>query len=161
VSTALAGEGAEAGSVRRERSADMRYRGQEHAVRVPIAEGPLSVETVEADFHALHRQKYTFDLEGDPVEIVTCHVSAFGGRTALPPPLPPVGAGAPAAKGRRRVDFDADGVHEAAVYDRGALPVGFEAPGPVVVEDETTTALVHPGQTLEVDEAANLVVWLG
>jgi hypothetical protein len=31
----------------------------------------------------------------------------------------------------------------------------------VVVEDKTTTALVHPGQTLEVDEAANLVVWLG
>ena len=30
-----------------------------------------------------------------------------------------------------------------------------------MVEDETTTALVHPGQTLEIDEAANLVVWLG
>jgi N-methylhydantoinase A len=52
-------------------------------------------------------------------------------------------------------------VHEATVFDRRDLPVGFEAPGPVVVEDETTTALVHPGQTLEVDEAANLVVWLG
>jgi len=145
-----------------ERSADMRYRGQEHAVRVPIASGAVSVATVEADFHALHRQKYTFDLEGDPVEIVTCHVSGFGGRTTLPPPPPPAGtATTPAAKGRRRVDFDADGVHEAVVFDRRVLPVGFEAPGPVVVEDETTTALVHPGQTLEVDEAANLVVWLG
>ena len=41
------------------------------------------------------------------------------------------------------------------------LPVGLEVRGPAMVEDDTTTALVHPGQTLEVDEAANLVVWLG
>src|SRR5262249_61117361 len=78
VTEALVAEGADADSVRLERSADMRYRGQEHAVRVPIATGPVSVVAVEADFHTLHRQKYTFDLEGDPVEIVTCHVSGFG-----------------------------------------------------------------------------------
>jgi N-methylhydantoinase A len=161
VTAALVAQGSGAGSVRCERSADMRYRGQEHAVRVPIAPGPVSVETVEADFHALHRQKYTFDLEGEPVEIVTCHVSGVAGRAALPPPPSRAATATPVAKGRRRVDFDTDGVHEAAVFDRHALPVGFAVAGPVVVEDETTTALVHPCQTLEVDEAANLVVWLG
>ncbi len=46
------------------------------------------------------------------------------------------------------------------MYDRAELPAGFSAPGPLVVEDETTTALVHPGQTLEVDEFANLSVML-
>jgi N-methylhydantoinase A len=147
-------------SVRRERSADMRYRGQEHAVRVPVAPGPVSAEAMVADFHALHRQKYTFDLEGDPVEIVTCHVSGLAARPSPPAPSPARTAATPAEKGRRRVDFDADGVHEAAVFDRSCLPPGFSARGPVVVEDETTTALVHPGQTLEVDEAENLVVWL-
>jgi N-methylhydantoinase A len=161
VTAALVAQGTEEGSLRCERSADMRYRGQEHAVRVPIAPGPVAVAAVEEDFHALHRQKYTFDLQGDPVEVVTCHVSGLGGRAALPPPPAPAVAAAPVAKGRRGVDFDADGVHEATVFDRGALPVGFSVPGPVVVEDETTTALVHPGQTLEVDQAANLVVWLG
>jgi N-methylhydantoinase A len=162
VVAALVAEGAQPASIRCERTADMRYRGQEHAVRVPVPPGAVSAAGVEADFHALHRQKYTFDLEGDPVEIVTCHVAAFGGR----PPLPsPVLGGArpgssPTPKGRRRVDFDADGVYESAVYDRTALPVGFRASGPLVVEDETTTALVHPGQTLEVDEAANLLIHL-
>ncbi len=97
-------------------------------------------------------------FEGDPVEVVTCHVSAFGRRPSLPPPAAPTTGAAPAPKGRRRVDFDADGVHEALVYDRSLLPAGFEAPGPLVIEDETTTALVHVGQTLEVDEAGNLVV---
>jgi N-methylhydantoinase A len=162
VVTTLVGDGARPPSIRCERTADMRYRGQEHAVRVPIPPGAVSAAAVEADFHALHRQKYTFDLEGDPVEIVTCHVAGFGSRPPLPSPFL---AGArpgssPTPKGHRRVDFDADGVHEAAVYDRAALPVGFRASGPLVVEDETTTALVHPGQTLEVDEAANLRIQL-
>jgi N-methylhydantoinase A len=160
VTAELAAQGSAAGSVRCERSADMRYHGQEHAVRVPIAPESVSVETVVADFHALHRQKYTFELEGEPVEIVTCHVSGLAGRAALPPPPAPPATAAPVAKGLRRVDFDTDGVHDAAVFDRHAMPVGFSAPGPVVVEDETTTALVHPGQTLEVDGAGNLAIWL-
>ena len=160
VAAALAAEGAAPASIRCERSADMRYHGQEHAVRVPIAAGPVSVAAVATDFHALHRQKYTFDLEGDPVEIVTCHVAGFGGRPPLPSPaaaLPPPGP-SPGPKGHRALDFDEDGVHEAAVYDRNPLPAGFEATGPLVIEDETTTALVHPGQRLTVDEAGNLVI---
>jgi N-methylhydantoinase A len=131
-------------------------------VRVPVSPGAVSATAVEADFHALHRQKYTFDLEDDPVEVVTCHVAAFGGHPPLPSPV--LGSAqtgsSPTPKGHRRVDFDADGVHESTLYDRGALPVGFRASGPLVVEDETTTALVHPGQTLEVDDAANLLIWL-
>ena len=113
-------------------------------------------------FHALHRQKYTFDLEGDPVEIVTFHVAGFGGLRAIPAPaaaVTPRGP-APSPMGKRRVDFDADGIHEAPVYLRGELPTGFEADGPLVVEEETTTVLVHPGQSLDVDEAGNLVIRL-
>jgi N-methylhydantoinase A len=156
----LVGEEIAPASIRCARSADMRYRGQEHAVRVPVAPGAVSPADVEEDFHALHRQKYTFDLRGDPVEVATCHVSAYGRRPAIPARLAPQSGAAPAPKVRRRVDFDADGVHDAAVYDRSQLAAGFEAPGPLVVEDETTTALVHPGQTLQVDEMGNLVILL-
>jgi N-methylhydantoinase A len=125
-----------------------------------VAPGAVSPAVVEEDFHALHRQKYTFDLRGDPVEVATCHVSAYGRGPALPAPVARRSAVPPAQKGRRRVDFDADDVHDAAVYDRSQLPTGFEAAGPLVVEDETTTALVHPGQTLQVDEVGNLVIQL-
>ena len=156
----LVGEEIERASIQCERSADMRYRGQEHAVRVPVAPGAFSPAKVEEDFHSLHRQKYTFDLQGDPVEVATCHVSAYGRRPTLPAQVARPSGTSPAAKGRRRVDFDADGVHDAVVYDRSQLPAGFEAPGPLVVEDETTTALVQPGQTLEIDEIGNLVVHL-
>jgi N-methylhydantoinase A len=156
----LAGQGIDRALIRCERSADMRYRGQEHAVRVPIPAGEPAAATLEEAFHALHAQKYGFELHGDPVEVVTCHVAALGGRGRLVPRPARNVRSKPAPKGRRRVDFDADGVHDAPVYERGALPAGFERAGPLVVEDETTTALVHPGQTLAVDEAQNLVVWL-
>ena len=44
--------------------------------------------------------------------------------------------------------------------ERSDLPIGFSAPGPLVIEEPTTTTLVHPGQTLEVDDFGNLVIWL-
>jgi N-methylhydantoinase A len=160
--TALLGQGVDPSVLRCDRSADIRYRGQEHAVRVPIAPGPVSLEAVERDFHGLHRQKYTFDLEGDPVELVTFHVTARA-EPAAPAVVPAprrAGRGTPVEKGRRRVDFDADGVHDAAVFERTELPTAFSAEGPLVIEEETTTTLVHPGQTLEVDAYGNLVVWL-
>jgi N-methylhydantoinase A len=160
VRTELVAEGGDAASIRCERSADMRYRGQEHTVRVPIPAGTVSAAEIVAEFHGLHRQKYTFDLEGDAVEIVTCHVSAFGVRPPLPSAALAGRGSSPLPKGRRRVDFDADGVHEAAAYDRSVLPAGFRALGPLVVEDETTTALVPPGQTLEMDGSGNLLIRL-
>jgi N-methylhydantoinase A len=158
----LAAEGVDPEGIRFERTADLRYRGQEHTVRVPLAPGLLAAEAVERDFHALHRQKYVFDLEGDPVEVVTFHVAAFGSLGAVPAATSATGrpGSRPAPHGGRRVDFDADGLHEARVFRRQQLPVGFEAAGPLVVEEETTTTLVHPGQALEVDEHGNLIVWL-
>ena len=145
------------------RSVDARYRGQEHTVRVPVAGGPISAAALEAEFHELHRRTYTFDLEGDAaVELVTFHVSAHGRaprEAALPRPSAAAGS-TPAPKRPRVVDFDLDGTHETAVYERDDLPIGFSAPGPLVIEEPTTTTLVHPGQTLEVDDFGNLVIWL-
>src|SRR5262249_48550968 len=113
-------------SIRCERSADMRYRGQEHAVRVSVAPGAVSPAAVEEDFHALHHQKYTFAPRGARVGVATCHVPAYGHRPALPAPVARPSAVLAAPKDRRRVDFDADGVHDAAVYDRSQLAAGFE-----------------------------------
>ena len=131
------------------RSVDVRYRGQEHTVRVPVAAGPVSMAALEADFHALHRRKYTFDLEGDsPIELVTFHVSAHGRaprEAALPAPSAAAGS-TPTPKRPRVVDFDLDGRHETAVYERSDLPIGFGAPGPLVIEEPTTTTSSTPGR---------------
>ena len=144
------------------RSVDMRYDGQEHAVRV-ASEPNDQVASIVERFHAEHRRAYTFDLPDTAVEFVTFHVAAFGTRERVEPKpvlLAPPGS-IPTPKGRREVDFDIDGVHATVVYERDELPVGFAADGPLVVEEPTTTTLVHPGQTLEVDHAGNLTIELG
>jgi N-methylhydantoinase A len=145
------------------RAVDARYRGQEHTVRVPVPGGPISAAQLEADFHELHRRKYTFDLRGDAaVELVTFHVSAHGrapSEAALPQPSTSPGS-RPAPKRPRVVDFDVNGTYETAVYEREELPIGFSASGPLVIEEPTTTTLVHPCQQLEVDDFGNLVIWL-
>ncbi len=81
-------------------------------MRVPVTAGAVSTAALEADFHELHRRKYTFDLEGDSaVELVTFHVSAHGRaprEAALPKPSAPPGS-TPTPKRPRVVDFDLDG----------------------------------------------------
>lgn len=138
------------------RSADMRYRGQEHAVRVPVPPG-AGIEEVEARFHTEHERAYTFQLPGAPCELVTFHLATY-----LRLPRPAFAAardrGAARPKGRRVVDFDVDGVHEAPVFERDELPPGFTTEGPAIVEEPSSTTLVHPRQTLEVDTAGNLVI---
>ena len=57
-----------------------------------------------------------------------------------------------AARSPRMADFAEDGRHEAAVYARDWLPPGAELEGPLIVEEDTATTLVHPGQTLRVDD---------
>ncbi|MGI9659456.1 MAG: hydantoinase/oxoprolinase family protein, partial [Gaiellaceae bacterium] len=143
------------------RSVDMRYDGQEHAVRVTSAPN-IAIGAIVESFHAEHRRAYTFDLPDTAVEFVTFHVAAFGARDRIEPRSVQLAASGttPTPKGRRAVDFDIDGVHDTPVYEREELPVAFTAAGPLVVEEPTTTTLVHPGQTLEVDEAGNLVIEL-
>ena len=161
-SARLLAEGIDAPLVEHARGVDMRYAGQEHTVRVAVGDlETLSIEALEQGFHDQHLQEYTFNLPDAASELVTFHV-ATSGRARAPFALDGSGRadGHGRPKGRRRVDFDVDGVHETPVYERDELPAGFAASGPVLVEEMSSTTLVHPGQRLEVDSFGNLVVHL-
>jgi N-methylhydantoinase A len=162
-SARLREQGIDASLVEHVRAVDMRYAGQEHTVRVAI--GPpdeLSLESLVQAFHEQHLLLYTFNLPDVESELVTFHVAAHGRPRARVAPAGSLRANGerPAPKARRRVDFDVDGVHETPVYERGELPAGFSASGPVLVEELSSTTLVHPEQRLEVDSFGNLVVHL-
>jgi N-methylhydantoinase A len=114
--------------------------------------------TIEAAFEAEHRRAYTFALSDTPIELVTFHV-ATQWRTQKPElALWEGGKLSPEPKGHRLVDFDVDGVHETAVLERDDLPRGYAIDGPVVIEEQTTTGLVHPGHAVEVDAYGNLLI---
>ena len=73
-------EGFSLDAVRFWRAADLRYKGQEHTVKVPIGSGPLGpndLPEIDRRFHDLHEQQYTFRLDV-PIEYVNLHLTAFG-----------------------------------------------------------------------------------
>ncbi|MBI3762604.1 MAG: hydantoinase/oxoprolinase family protein [Chloroflexi bacterium] len=147
--------------LRYELAADMRYFGQEHTVRVPLAEVESPDAAAEA-FHAAHFRRYRFDLRGKPVEFVNFHLSAY-----RPSPHPGIRrmddarrAQTVTPKSSRRAHFDSDGWCDTPIYERDDLPVGFEAAGPLIVEEPTSTTPVPPGMRLRVDDFGNLQIFL-
>ncbi|BAD77179.1 hydantoinase/oxoprolinase family protein [Geobacillus thermoleovorans] len=148
------------------RYADMRYVGQEHAVKVPVPNGVMDEEAVKemvSRFHHIHEKHYTFKLDGAPTEIVNLHLTAFG---VVQKPeiarLEKVGDNAEEAlKEVRPVLFEDHGWIDTNVYDRGILNAGSVIHGPAIVEESSTSTVVYPGQTLEVDEYGNLIIHTG
>ena len=142
------------------RSMEMRYTGQEHTVSVLLDRHLGAMADLEEAFHRAHERLYTFALRDTPIEIVNFHLT--GHRAVPTPAIARLGADGrsseAAAKPGRRVDFDADGLHECAVYERDLLPAGFSVQGPAVVEESSSTTLVHPGQRVTVDEWGNLLI---
>lgn len=145
-----------------ERFLDLRYKGQEHTVRTPVAAGDLSdrsLETVVEAFHRLHDQAYSF-RQDDPVEIVNFHVVGWG--AVDHPRIAPLDAGdrtlSSSLKGERPVLFEDAGTARSRVFERDLLPVGGPIDGPAVVEEPACTTIVCPGQRLHVDEYGDLVI---
>ncbi|WP_256301881.1 hydantoinase/oxoprolinase family protein [Haloarchaeobius salinus] len=142
-----------------ERSVDLRYAGQEHTVNTPLGDGPVDASEIAATierFHARHERTFDFRLD-DPCEVVNVRLTA-----SAPMPKPAVesldvaGEPADAVKHTREVDFATEGIHDARVYERDALPTETSIDGPAVVEEPACTTLVHPEQTFEVDTFGNL-----
>jgi N-methylhydantoinase A len=142
------------------RYADMRYRGQEHSVKVELpgnSSGPdLLADAVER-FHKAHEREYSFSLPIG-VELVNFHLAGLAG--VPKPDLPKMqGDGrtlASALASRRRVDFDEFGVQETPIYARERLPVGEALHGPAVIEEPATTIIVLPGQSAHMDSYGNV-----
>ena len=68
----------------------------------------------------------------------------------------------PALKGTREACFSgAAGYVECPVYDRYLLTAGCRVPGPAIVEEEESTAIIRPGDSATVDRWLNLVIEVG
>jgi N-methylhydantoinase A len=147
------------------READMRYVGQGHEIRVPLAAGTLNEAGVPAlltSFEEMYRQLY--GRLGPPVS-----VEIINWRVALSGPKPTVRlqmeraaqSAADPRKGTRRAYFhDLGGFAETPVYDRYRLTPGASLAGPAIVEERESTTIVGPGGECRIDEQWNLIVQL-
>lgn len=148
------------------RYADMRYVGQEHTVKVQVPNREWDTESAAEAvqrFHELHEKSYTFKLEYTEVEVVSLHVIAFG-KVDKPvlKKLEQTGLSAESAiVEQREVYYEKEGWITTTVYDRLRLSPGAAIEGPAIVEEKSSSTVLHPGQQLEVDDYGNLIIHTG
>lgn len=143
--------------------AEMRYVGQSHELEVPLGGAVHEglVAAAQAAFHKLHGQTYNHSDANAPTEFVALRavhqcpspesrlLAAQQADPAAPPPQPSF----------RPVCLAAEaGYRDVPVYQRQALPVGFELAGPAIVEQADTTTLVYPDHSAQVDGFGNILV---
>ena len=141
-----------------------RYQNQEHTTEVPLTKGAVTdagLARVAEDFHRTYEREYTYRLDA-PVEMVGIHLVAKAevGKLEMRPEEPDGSDASDAVKGRRMVDYAPDGRHEATLYDGEALRAGMAFRGPAIIEDSGTTAVIHPGNAVEVDAYRNIHITL-
>jgi N-methylhydantoinase A len=139
-----------------QRSADMRYVGQEYTVNVPVAEA-TSLETIDASFHDAHRVRYGHSTPGAPVEFVNLRIAAMGRIGTTVAPYRGSADGSDPLLGRRGVVFAAV-EHETPVLLRDRMHAGRTYDGPVVVEEQSSTTVVPPGYRVRLDELGNMLI---
>jgi N-methylhydantoinase A len=155
-------EGMEAENVEFHRFADMRYLGQEHTVKVPVANGNWSDEVKRQaieDFHKLHEKNYTFKLEDAQTEIVNLHVTAFGKvEKPIISKLDRTSSLAEAKKEDRSVYYENKGWVLTPVYDRDKLPTNEVIAGPAIVEEKAAVTVIYEQQKLYLDDYGNIII---
>src|SRR4051794_24127540 len=149
-----------AGEVMFERFAEMRYTGQRHNIKVPLAGGDPAA--IRKDFDRDYKRRYGHADARATAEFQALHLSAF---TRLRRPdlahLPRAQANAEAVT-IRPVYFGAEhGTVNATVLQRTALAPGFKGEGPALIEEYGSTTLIWPGDRFEVGKLGEMKITIG
>jgi N-methylhydantoinase A len=159
----LAGAGVAPDQIEFERSAEMRYVGQGHDVRVTLPDGELSEAScpdIEARFDAEYARLYGRTPSGNPVEAMTWRLiaRARGGNDELP--LASGGGVVTSdAPGSRSIYLpEVNAFQEVPVHSRYALAVGTEFRGPCVIEERESTTIIGMNASVHIDEQRSIVI---
>jgi N-methylhydantoinase A len=135
------------GPVEAMRWADMRYGEQIFEIDVPLDRidfaAPDLLERIKLAFEQRHEELYTYSLKDQDPVLVNARVAAVGALPALPQE-PAASTGTPSAPSGRRRIYLGEWL-EAPVYDFSGLMAEQVIEGPAIVESETTTVLLRPG----------------
>lgn len=143
------------------RTAGMRYRGQSYEVPVdvPALAGPADLEVLAKRFHDAHQRRYGHMAEGEAIEIVSFTVTGVG---MIPKPelaeLAPAAGAMPEPAERRRAWMGEAGALDVPVWRRRQLGPGMSLVGPAVIEEQTSTTVIYPGQRARIDSHGSLEI---
>jgi N-methylhydantoinase A len=138
-------------------SLDLRYRGQAFDLNVALPEARFDAGDLLAArqaFDALHRQRFSYDEPGVPVEVVALRLAATG-RLAKPVPVGETAAETSAASGRRSV-YGRNAFMPTEIRHRDGLAAAPLA-GPAVVEETYTSSYIPEGWSAALSPTGALI----
>src|SRR6266545_3442661 len=156
----LAEEGAKTEQINLRRFLDMRYRGQEYTLPVPVTEDLRALtdfSAIRSRFDRLHQEHYGHSAPKEPVMMVNLRLSALGRFDNDLPLAPACRDEDRGLRGRRPVIFENKPV-DCPIYLRSGFKSGDQLDGPAVIEEVGATILVYPGDKLQVNEFGHLVI---
>jgi N-methylhydantoinase A len=160
----LGSEGMSQDLIDTNRSTDVRYKGQEHTLTVPLGPGPISDQSLSDLrnlFDATHQRRYGHSSPEEPVELVNIRLRAMGrltkpglfelretanGTQSVEEPQP------------RRVAHLGGEQVEVPVVERYQLRAGTEMTGPAIIIEDGCTTILPERYSLTVDEHGNMVI---
>jgi N-methylhydantoinase A len=148
-------------------AADLRYRGQEHTIAIPVAGADDltgDTEATRARFDEQHHRRYGHAAPDQSIEIVNLRLTVTVPRMEdviarwLSQPWTPTEA---ASEQRRAVVFD-DPERPLAtrILWRPGLAAGESVAGPAVIEEPNSTTLIGPGDRAVIDPGGHIIVTL-
>lgn len=143
---------------RYERRVEMRYAGQEYTLTVDVTDDVTEVATLIQRFHDAYLVRYGHSTPEAAVETTAARVAAIGVNVASIAIGDEASSGADVpARSSREVVFD--GVaHTAAIVHRDEIVEGVEVHGPAVIQEPTSTTVVHPGWTVRPGPLGTLLI---
>src|SRR5499426_225834 len=158
----LTEEGAGRDQILLRRFLDMRYRGQEYTLPVPITEDLRAITDfgpIRSRFDQLHQEHYGHSAPNEPVMMVNLRLSALGrieNRLSISPVHQERDQG---ERGKRPVIFDESRpAVNCPIYLHSGLKAGDRLDGPAVIEELGATILLYPGDKMQVNEFGHLVI---
>lgn len=146
---------------------ELRYRGQEFTIAVPVPREGLSTATyapVRAEFDAMHERLYGHQAPEETVEAIgmrTVISMPMGTLPAPPAPAGPAGVAKPVET--RPVVLHGSGAEPVPcpVHAREDLVPGQRIDGPAVVQEATSSVVFYDGDVLTVAADQSLVIAVG
>jgi N-methylhydantoinase A len=161
----LTEEGAERRQILLRRFLDMRYRGQEYTLPVPITENLRAIgnfNAIRSRFDQLHQEHYGHSAPNEPVMMVNLRLSALGrfeNRLSLASSSRDSDSG---ERGKRPVIFDnSQQPVDCPIFLRSGFTAGAQLNGPAMIEELGATILLYPGDKMQVNEFGHLVIEVG
>jgi len=150
---ALRQEGFADARQRRQRSLDLRYRGQAYELTLPYGKNFV------AAFHRAHQRRYGYADPARAVEVVNVRLRAVGLIQKPALERQPRAGGSPQAAWYKRVRVSfPEGALATDFYVRERLRAGNHLRGPAVIAEYSATTLVPPGWRAQMDAYENLLL---